>query len=157
MRQHRYPHSCPRSGNRCGWYSPVRYRWVRLRLRYSCDLLPEFPCRLCSRILSRCRMLPSLSRCRSRPCRRDAQDRGRGHLLLWFQLHHSHCSNGFPRPFRCRTAQWLLSTHRSCDRGHPHSCPHDFHRKRRCGWYSPVRCKWAQQPYPCIHAPSRLR
>ena len=116
-------HSCRRK-RRCGWYSPFRYRWVRLRLRYSCDLLPEFPCRLCSRILSRCRMLPSLPRCRLQPCRRDVQGHDRGHQHLWFQLHHSGCSNGFLHPFLYKSVQWSLSIRQSYDRGHLYNLQH---------------------------------
>ena len=84
------------------WCSLVRCRWVRLRLRYSCDLLRGSPYRSCNRISNRCRMLPNPFRFRLLPCRRDVQDRGRGHQRLWSQLHHSVSSNGFPRPFRCK-------------------------------------------------------
>ena len=131
------------------WYNPVRCRWVRLRLRYSCDLLPEFPCRLCSRILSRCHRLPSLPRCRLQPCRRDVQGHDRGHQHLWFQLHHSGCSNGFLLPFRCRSAQWLLSTHRSCDRGHPYNLQHNYRRRSMYMWCSLVRCRWGLSQQQC--------
>ena len=140
------------------WCSPVRYRWVRLRLRYSCDLLPEFPCRLCRRSLSRCHRLPSLPRCRLQPCRHDVQGHDRGHQHLWFQLHHSGCSNGFLLPFRCRSAQWLLSTHRSCDRGHPYNLQHNYRRRCKYKWYSPVRCRWVRfrLRYSCDRVPEYL-
>ena len=137
-------HGCRRK-RRYVWYNPSRCRWVLSLLHRGDVPLRVSLCKLCSRSGSRCHTLPSRLPCRLQPCHRDVQGHDRGHQLLWFQLHHSGCSNGFLLPFRCRSVQWLLSTRRSYDRGRqfpPFRSLFCRSASSRFRLYVLLRCRW---------------